>query len=89
VKYLKYAPGVTSDTSSPAGTRQPGSASDISGPFPDGVTPPRRRRPGAAATVVPERFAAVFTAYERLIVKPGGPLDSDSVRVYCSRVGVS
>jgi hypothetical protein len=38
------------------------------------------------ATVVPERFAAVFTAYERLIVKPGGPLDSDSVRVYCSRV---
>ena len=36
--------------------------------------------------MVPERFAAVFTAYERLIAKPGGPLDSDSVRVYCSRV---
>ena len=86
MKYQKYTPEVTSDTSSPAGTRLPGSASDISGPVPDGVTPPRRRRPGAAATVVPERFAAVFTAYERLVARPGGPLDSDSVHVYCSRV---
>jgi hypothetical protein len=38
------------------------------------------------ATVLPERFAAVFTAYEQQVAKPGGPLDADSVRVYCSRV---
>jgi integrase/recombinase XerD len=38
------------------------------------------------ATVLPEGFAAVFADYERLVARPGGPLDADSVRVYCSRV---
>jgi integrase/recombinase XerC len=36
--------------------------------------------------VLPEPFATVFADYEQMITRPGGALDADSVRVYCSRV---
>lgn len=36
--------------------------------------------------MLPEPFATVFADYEQMITRPGGALDADSVRVYCSRV---
>ena len=77
---------MTSDTSAPAGAQHLEFASDISGTGRGETIPGVRRRSGAAATVLPEPFAGVFADYQANLTKPGGPLDADSVRVYCSRV---
>lgn len=35
---------------------------------------------------MPEVFAELFAGYNAAVAKPGGPLDADTVRAYCSRV---
>jgi hypothetical protein len=37
-------------------------------------------------TAVPEVFAELFAGYAAAVSKPGGPLDADTIRAYCSRV---
>ncbi|MEU4807416.1 tyrosine-type recombinase/integrase [Actinosynnema sp. NPDC023587] len=36
--------------------------------------------------MVPEVFAGLFAGYREAVSRPGGPLDGDTVRAYCSRV---
>jgi integrase len=70
---------MASDTSGGATVQGLGTTSDTSG-----GTAVRAR--GALPTALPEDLAGVFAAYAAEVSRPGGPLDDDSVRVYCSRV---
>lgn len=85
---------MTSDTAAVAATQKPGITSDIAALPVAGTTgeaqpearPETRRGPGALPTVVPAAFAELFAGYVAEVSAPGGPLDADTVRAYCSRV---
>ncbi|WP_326957562.1 tyrosine-type recombinase/integrase [Amycolatopsis sp. NBC_01286] len=76
---------MTSDISVQADTQGAGTTSDISIPLEGGAVDEARRRPGAAATVVPAAFVERFDGYVAAKARPGEPLDDDTVRAYCSR----
>ncbi|MBB5158197.1 tyrosine-type recombinase/integrase [Saccharopolyspora phatthalungensis] len=77
---------MASDIAADSDHRGPGFTSDISAVVDGDVSGGTRRGPGARATLVPEAFAEVFSGYQAAVSRPGGPLDADTVRAYCSRV---
>ncbi|KAB2350387.1 tyrosine-type recombinase/integrase [Actinomadura rudentiformis] len=58
----------------------------MSPPSDGGATSPKRRRRGATATRVPERYATAFATYSAALTKHSFPLDADTVTNYLSRV---
>lgn len=86
-QYKKYTPGVSSDTSTSQRPKRLKASSDTSVPAGKEAippTPPGRR--GRQATVLAGNSAGAFGAYEAELLRPSGPLDDDTTRVYASRV---
>lgn len=77
---------MTSDTAVQADRQRSETTSDISGSPEAGPVVEDRRGPGRLPTEVPAGFAELFAGYAAAVSAPGGPLDDDTVRAYCSRV---
>jgi site-specific recombinase XerD len=77
---------VTSDIAAEADRQGPESTSDISDSPETGPGVEDRRGPGRLPTAVPAAFTELFADYATAVSAPGGPLDADTVRAYCSRV---
>lgn len=70
---------MASDTSPVLAAQTPDTTSDTS-------ARPAIRGRGALPTTLPAEITVVFDTYVASLSRPGGPLDADTVRVYCSRV---
>jgi integrase/recombinase XerC len=77
---------VTSDTAAVSASQPGETTSDITEPAAEDTTPPPRRRPGRVPTALPPEYAQAYADYQTAITTPGGPLDPDTVRAYCSRL---
>jgi integrase len=77
---------VPSDISPPCGARPAQPVSDTPERAPGGAARQGARRPGGRPTPLPATVAGVFADYKEHVVRHGGPLDANTVRVYASRV---
>jgi integrase len=75
---------MTSDTPALAGSQPPAATSDTAAA--SGGRADQPSRPGKMATQIPAAYTAAYDAYARELSRPGGPLDTDTVRAYLSRV---